>query len=308
MPSHEEHAEHGDDHRGAGEEHGPAGGADGRHRGLLGVLAVAQALAVPGDDEQRVVDPHADADHGGDDGREVRHVEDVGQQLHDGQADADAHHRDQDGQAHGQHGAEGDEQDQHGDEDAEALGSAALDELGPGDGLAAELEADTVAVGGLGGLDHLFGHVDGHVAALDVELERAEGDPAVLGDIAGPLGRVGAEDAHHVLERPQLLEQALDPLADGGVADVPIGLVDDGDGVARPLGELLLEDLEGLGRLGPRDVEVGAVLPGRRGPEDAHQDEPDDPAHQDEPAPPKAEPGQIVEHRSSLPLGQRVTD
>ena len=88
------------------------------------VAALVQALAVPGDDEQRVVDAHADADHGGQLGAERRHDQPGGEQGDDGEADADAEQGGEDRQAHGEHRAEGDEQDDDGGEDADGLARA----------------------------------------------------------------------------------------------------------------------------------------------------------------------------------------
>ena len=68
----EEQAEDGDDDGGAGEQHGLAGGGVGGAGGVLDAHAVVEVLAVPGDDEQRVVDAHAEADHGAEDQRELR--------------------------------------------------------------------------------------------------------------------------------------------------------------------------------------------------------------------------------------------
>ena len=85
--AHGQHADQGDDHGEAGEQHGPPGGVDGGDHRLLGVEAGLERLAIAGDDEQGVVDAHADADHGGQDGGERLEREDVGEQLDDGQPD-----------------------------------------------------------------------------------------------------------------------------------------------------------------------------------------------------------------------------
>ena len=61
--AHQQDAEHRDDDGHAGEQHRAAGGRDRGQRGPSRVLAVGQAAAEPGDDEQRVVDADADADH-----------------------------------------------------------------------------------------------------------------------------------------------------------------------------------------------------------------------------------------------------
>ena len=68
----EEQAEDGDDDGGAGEQHGLAGGGVGGAGGVLDAHAVVEVLAVPGDDEQRVVDADAEADHDAEDQRELR--------------------------------------------------------------------------------------------------------------------------------------------------------------------------------------------------------------------------------------------
>ena len=49
--------------RRAGEQHRAPGGVERERDRALGLEPVAQALAVAGDDEQRVVDADADADH-----------------------------------------------------------------------------------------------------------------------------------------------------------------------------------------------------------------------------------------------------
>ncbi len=68
----EEEAEERDDHGAAGEEDRPARGHEGRDDGVARVAALEEALPVAGDDEEGVVDAHADADHGGHLGREGR--------------------------------------------------------------------------------------------------------------------------------------------------------------------------------------------------------------------------------------------
>ena len=58
--------------------------------GVLDAHALVEVLAVPGDDEQRVVDADAEADHGAEDQRELRDVHDGGQHADAGGADEDA--------------------------------------------------------------------------------------------------------------------------------------------------------------------------------------------------------------------------
>ena len=66
-----EHAEQGDADDDPGEQHGPARGVDGVDDRRLEVVAGDQALAVPGHDEQGVVDPHPEADQQDQLGREL---------------------------------------------------------------------------------------------------------------------------------------------------------------------------------------------------------------------------------------------
>ena len=74
MP-HDEQAHQGDDHGRGGELHRPARGAHRLQRRLPRLPAVDERLAVAVDDEQRVVDADAEADHRREDRREGRHVE-----------------------------------------------------------------------------------------------------------------------------------------------------------------------------------------------------------------------------------------
>ena len=60
---------------------------------VLDAHAVVQVLAVPGDDEQRVVDADAEADHRAEDQRELGDVHEGRQHADAGGADEDAHER-----------------------------------------------------------------------------------------------------------------------------------------------------------------------------------------------------------------------
>ena len=62
----DEQAEQRDHHGDAGEDDGATGRVDRLHDGLLRLHAIVEVLAVPGDDEQGVVDADADTDHGCD--------------------------------------------------------------------------------------------------------------------------------------------------------------------------------------------------------------------------------------------------
>ena len=131
----EEQAEDGDDDGGAGEQHGLAGGGDGGAGGVGDAHALVEVLAVPGDDEQGVVDADAEADHGAQDEGELGDVEEGRQDADGGGTDEDAHQGGDDRQAHGHHRAEGDEQHDDGDADADQLAArGVLCQLGEGAG------------------------------------------------------------------------------------------------------------------------------------------------------------------------------
>ena len=69
-----------DAHRAAREQHRPPGGVEGGDRRLLGIQAAQDALAVPGDDEQGVVDADAQTDQGRQQRRQVGDVHAVTEQ------------------------------------------------------------------------------------------------------------------------------------------------------------------------------------------------------------------------------------
>src|SRR5206468_11399512 len=80
----------------------------------------------------------------------------------------------------------------------------------------------------------------------------------------------------------------------------PISLEDDRDGVAGPLGELLVQQVQGGLGLRTRGVEVGAVVTGGDAPEDRHADEGDDPDGDDPSPVPETTTGEPLEHGPSL--------
>ena len=81
LDAHEQHAEQRDHDGGAGEEHRPAGGVDGDRDRLAHGVAGVELLAVAGDDQQRVVDADAEADHDAEERGEVGDGQDVAQQA-----------------------------------------------------------------------------------------------------------------------------------------------------------------------------------------------------------------------------------
>jgi hypothetical protein len=104
--------------------------------------------AVPGEDEQGVVDAHAEADHGAEDERELRDVHEGGQDTNGGGAHEDAEQRRDDREAHRHHGSERHQQHDDGDADADELAARRLlGQEGEGPG---ELDLHPAGAGGVG--------------------------------------------------------------------------------------------------------------------------------------------------------------
>ena len=261
-------AEHGDHHGGAGDDHAAPGGGHGLDDRVVAGLAVPHRRAEPGQDEQRVVDAHADPDQPGDRRGPVGHVDDVGQQDDQpARGDAEAHEGDHERQAGRHHGAEGDQQHDRGAEEAEALGAGRL--LGRVDGVAAELDLERAAAVVLGGGDQLLSVLLLDLPAGDRQRERGRADGAVLGD---PDRGVRGD----VLDLLGLGEEGVEALtgrrAPGAVGVLP-DHVDLLSGVPAETG--LRQVARRLG-LGSRGVVVGLVLAGEGG---AHADDHDRGGH-----------------------------
>ena len=125
-PVHERHAEEHQpeerDHHGAtSEQDRSSRRVDGVHHRSAGLCAVAQRLPVASHDEERVVDTHPEADHGGERGTERRHDEAVAHQRHHRVADADPEQCGDDREPHGDGRPEGDEQYDDGGRDPDEL-------------------------------------------------------------------------------------------------------------------------------------------------------------------------------------------
>ena len=241
-----------------------------------------QALAVPGDDEQRVVDADADADHGGELRGELGDRDRVREQLDDGEADADAEQRGEDGQAHRQHGAERDEQDDHGGEQTDGLGAARrLHSVG--EDVTAELDGEPRHVHvGLDGLDA----VGDRPPLIEVEVDGVHlrvCDRAVFRDLGLALGGVGAHDPGHARHLRDLGEQRFHRGLDLGVVDPLLGLEHDRAAVTRSRGEPRLEQVERASALGVRQLAACREVTRERASDADSRDEGDDPRDQDDP-------------------------
>ncbi len=144
----EEEAEDGDDDGAPREQHRLTRGGVRGTGGILHAHAVVQVLAVAGDDEQRVVDADAEADHHAEDQRELRHVHEGREDADRRGADEDADERSDNGQAHGNDRTERDEQHDDRDTDPDELAARVL--LRQLRHLTGEFDADPAAPGAVG--------------------------------------------------------------------------------------------------------------------------------------------------------------
>ena len=130
LHAHHVHAEQRDHHRDAGEENRSTRGVDGVDGCFFGTQVRPQTLAESRDDEECVVDTHADTDHGADLNHEFGHLHHVAEDGDDGDAGAETHEGGADGQTHRQHRTEGQHQDDDGGQQSDhfALGKFERDE------------------------------------------------------------------------------------------------------------------------------------------------------------------------------------
>ena len=148
-----------------------------------------QAGAVAGDDEQRVVDAGAEAEHRRQRRHGRRHVDERRDERDGRDSGAEAEDRRRDRKTHGDHGAEREQQDHHRCEQPDPLGTAGRRSLGDLRQLRRRTPLDTPAAAGRG--DHvlqLLVDALGQFVRLLVEPNRGERDRSVLGHGHG-LGR-----------------------------------------------------------------------------------------------------------------------
>ena len=247
-------ADDGDRDGRAGEDHSTAGGRGGHRGGLLRRGAVVQRLAEAREDEQRVVDTHAEADHRGED--RCDRVE-VGEARGDRQdRDAECHREDceEDRDQCRQQRAKDDQQDDDGDADTDQLGGTLLWLLlhgltGVGD------PNGTPRRGLRRGVLEVGDHVGGQVPALAVELHVNEADVALRRDRA-TLAREWIACARHVVDGLGSRDDLLDGRLVLRVSQLAIRVEDDRGRVASTGRELLLQEISRLLRVGVRDREL----------------------------------------------------
>ncbi len=245
----QQHPHQRDDHGDAGEEHGAAGGVDGGDRRVARLQPLVEAVAEAGEDEERVVDADAEADHRRQLRREVGGVEDVGAERDQAEADAEGEEGGDQRQAHRHHRAEGQQQDDDRGKQADREGGVAPSSSARTSSIGAPptLDLQVVAVRRLGRstisflMSSLFELVGG-----DVVLDGRVGDFAVFADRAGASGRVGAGDFADVRQLFRFGEDALHLLAHRRRVGPGRRLVDDFRRDARLLREPVFQQVEGF--------------------------------------------------------------
>ncbi len=294
----DQHAEQRDADGGSGEHDGAARRRDGVPRRVVHGQSAPQPSAVPGDDEEGVVDPDAQTDEHAEHRREVGDGHDVAEQHGARVGRADGDESGGDGQQAGRERTEGEEEDDRGDGHPHGLAQMEGGRSGR-DGGAAELDLEPLPRGllrGVGDRPCLPGRdvtrpvVEGHrgVGGASVGADLPRGRRSVrAGDVADPGQRADR------VQRPG--HRPLDaPVADAGVRGVP----DDGGGVTAEVLEPRLQELTGAARLGARHLVVVGVRRPR---------EPRGRGHASEGDQPEEDCGEAVPEAPACDGGQRTS-
>ena len=243
-----------------------------------------QPLPEPGHDEQGVVDPHAQPDHGQHLGGEDGHVQDVAQQVLEGEPDGDPEQRRHDGKTHGHHRPEGDQHDDHGRRDPDALARARFGRDHVSDHRTTELDVVSRTGVALRRVDQLGDGAVGDARLVPVELHDGEGDMPIGRDLVdGPRGE-RARHAGHVREGPQPFDHRRRPGHHGGRPQRRAGLDDDIGGRSRRLRKARHQDVLDPLRLGVTRREVVLVAGAHRLGDRRQGDDRDNPQEQHPPA------------------------
>ena len=209
IDAHQEEAEDRDDDGATGEHDCAARGVDRAHDRALRIESLGEALPVPSDDEQRVVDAHADPDHRRELRGEVGCRDGMADELDERDTDADAEERDEDRQAHREQRAERDEQDHDGGEDADEFGGTdpgILLEHAPAQ---RDLRALDLLRGCVGQRADRVERRGRDIAGALVELHGCVGNSAVTRHLPRPRSRVRADDRAHARHLRHVGEERL---------------------------------------------------------------------------------------------------
>nr|WP_262402029.1 hypothetical protein [Actinomadura sp. CNU-125] len=247
----DEHAEQRHDDGSGGEQHGPSGRRHGRGHRFLHAASGAQPGAVAGDDEQGVVDADAEPDQRAERGGEVGERERVAEQAHRQDRGAEPGDGGDEREDHREQRPERQEQHDGGRDDADEFGGAGARFADPGEGRAAELDADAVGGAPRGGVGDALDVVRRERLGLRAERDVGVGGAAVPADL--PLRARHVRSAHvpDPGEAGDLVERGGHLLPDGRVADRPaLRAPHDGGGGSGLFGRCSLEQFEsrlGLG-------------------------------------------------------------
>src|SRR5690606_25874660 len=167
-----------------GEDHGAAGGGQGLADRFVHVIAVGELVAVPGEDEQGVVDADGQAQHRAERRGHRGDVDPGGEGHQREHRHAHADDRGDDGDQRGQQRAEDDGEDDQGDDDADDLAGAEGD-LSALEHLPAQVRLELCRVRGLDQRGDLLDRLGGVGAGGEVHLELGDDGGVVLGAGAG---------------------------------------------------------------------------------------------------------------------------
>jgi hypothetical protein len=266
---------------GDGDHHDQAGGdhRSTRRGGRLGggvarAVSEGDLLPVAPDDQQRVVDAGAEAEHYRDDRRELRQAERLRQRREQDLAGHNAEQRAHDRRRHRSERAEQEGQQDDRNRHSDQLAGRRILLGGEVDQNAARGDVDAVLLRGAGGRLEGLSVLLVEIGGLDVVADVDRGDAPVLGHAPTLTERV----LHllDVLEAADLIERALDGRTILGISDAAVLDAEHERRVrAGERRAVLLEEIERLLRFGPRDREVVGGLPAGAGGR-AEQDEDDD--------------------------------
>jgi hypothetical protein len=266
--------------------------------------AAGHLVAVLGDQEQRVVDAHAQADHGRQGRPDRGDAQEVAEQPDEAERRGQAEHGGDDGHAHRHQAAEGQGQDQHGGDQADDL--AALGRRLGQDAaqVAADADLDAGPPGRGGGVEDGAGQLLGDVPVGDVQQHGRERGGGVLAH--QPRGGVGERVRRRgdVRGLGQRLVRGLDRLLVGRVGDLAPGDVEDDRAAAVLLGrEAAGQQIRRPLALGPGQAQVVARLGADAPDQQSHHHDEADPDRHDHGRPVGAEttePVQDTGHADTL--------
>ena len=261
----------------------------------LDLDAVLHLQLVARDDEERVVDPHPQADHGSEGRGDGGHLERVPEHADDRQGAGDAEQRrdDRDDHRHGAAEREQKDDDRRADPDDLADVGGWLGHFLPE--VAAGGDLDVRLLGDVGIVDDRVRLVDVEVRLTDVQGDRDVPDRLVLVERGLALRVERADHPDDVRVLPERLDRIGHGGAVGRISELALGRLEhDGVGPVRLVGKPLLEQVDRLrrARAGQRQVVRGQRAGDARGEHQHHRQ--GDPCADDPPVAAGAEPGEFV--------------